>query len=172
MILIASWLLAAATATNGDWEHAPQPREFPITSVYTAKPVEVQLEGRRSRLFRTVLRRGALKGPNFAGRYTVVTWGCGLDSFELAVVDAGTGEVYWPPFACMTLAGGFEVPHGGQTPNPAFRLDSSLLVVAGVEDGTSEDLKDRAVRFYAFEDGHFRLVYRIADVWPETPSKE
>jgi hypothetical protein len=45
-----------------------------------------------------MLREGAKQGPNFAGHYTVVMWGCGSDCMEVAVVDAKTGHVYFVPF--------------------------------------------------------------------------
>jgi hypothetical protein len=169
---MTSWLLAAVIATSGDWEHAPKPDQFPVTADFAGTPAEVRLVGRRTRLFRTMLRRGALNGPNYAGHYTVVAWGCGLGAFELAIVDAKTGNVSWPPFGCMALAGAFGLPLEDPRPNPAFWLDSSLLVVAGVEDKPGEEPKDRAVRFYVFEGGRFRLIYRIPEVWPEIESQE
>ena len=44
-------------------------------------------------MYRTKLRDGAARGPNFAGTYTVVTWGCGTSCQILAVVDARTGQL-------------------------------------------------------------------------------
>ncbi len=54
-----------------------------------------------------------MRGPRFAGHYTVVTWGCGTERRMLAIVDAGTDGV------CVV-------------PNPlrlgaVYRKDSSLL---------------------------------------------
>jgi hypothetical protein len=44
-------------------------------------------------MFRTRLREGARKGPNFAGAFTVVVWGCGSSCQIVAVVDAMTGAL-------------------------------------------------------------------------------
>jgi hypothetical protein len=41
--------------------------------------------------FRTRIRKGAPDGPNYAGHYTVITWGCGVECQMHAIVDAKTG---------------------------------------------------------------------------------
>ena len=46
-----------------------------------------------ARRLRTMLRIGAASGPNFAGHYTPVTWGCGVACQEFAIVDAKSGRV-------------------------------------------------------------------------------
>ena len=38
-----------------------------------------------ARMFRIRITEGALRGPNFAGLYTVVQWGCGTGCAELAI---------------------------------------------------------------------------------------
>jgi hypothetical protein len=45
------------------------------------------------RMFRTKLREGAAPGPNFAGHYTVVLWGCGTGCQIVSVIDARTGRL-------------------------------------------------------------------------------
>jgi hypothetical protein len=52
-----------------------------------------------ARRFRTVLRDGARAGPDFAGAFTVVTWGCGTECRQLAIVSARTGAVVFAGFA-------------------------------------------------------------------------
>ena len=46
------------------------------------------------KMYRTRLRDGAKKGPNFAGHFTLVAWGCGSSCQEWAIVDARTGHVF------------------------------------------------------------------------------
>jgi len=46
------------------------------------------------KMYRTRLRDGAKKGPNFAGHFTLVAWGCGSSCQEWAIVDARTGQVF------------------------------------------------------------------------------
>jgi hypothetical protein len=42
------------------------------------------------------------KGPNFAGHYFVLNWGCGTGCLMMVVVDALTGHVYPPPLSVGT----------------------------------------------------------------------
>jgi len=162
-------LVLITTSYAGDWEHAPKSADYAVTEVFNGKPSPVKLLKKRDRMYRTVLRNQAKDGPNFAGHYTMVVEGCGLDSFLVAVVDAKTGDVYWPPFHCITLAGGFGIPFpegkGDRPPNPAFRLDSKLFVVAGVEDSEHAKSQDRSVQFWVFDRGKFELIYSIPAPW-------
>jgi len=38
-------------------------------------------------------------GPKFAGNMIVVEWSSGAPGMEMAMVDAKTGEVYYPPIS-------------------------------------------------------------------------
>jgi hypothetical protein len=53
----------------------------------------VTADSKLARTYRTRLREGESKGPNFAGRFTLVSWGCGGGCQDWAVVDAKTGQV-------------------------------------------------------------------------------
>src|SRR6266478_1051571 len=61
---------------------------------YKGKLATPRLITPTQREFRTVIRRGAVKGPNFVGHYTVAEWGCGSNCVVYAVIDAITGAVY------------------------------------------------------------------------------
>jgi hypothetical protein len=156
-------LLSGMPCTAGDWAHIPKPEDYPVSRVFDGKAVDPVLDTKEARLFRTTIRRGAKQGPDFAGHYTVVTWGCGMDSYQLVVVDAESGKVWFPPFGCMTLAGGFGIPLPEEKtfPNPAYLKNSRLLVIVGVEDSHAAKAKDRSARFYVFDDGKFKLVYTV-----------
>lgn len=80
-------------------------------------------------MFRTRLRQNAKEGVNFAGHYTLATWGCGSDCHSLAIIDAKTGTVYFSPL--ISFVGGqlFQEEDRLQ-----FRKNSRLLVVAGAKD--------------------------------------
>jgi len=43
--------------------------------------------------FRTVLRSALKDGPNFAGHYSIATWGCGTQCLSYAVIDAATVQL-------------------------------------------------------------------------------
>jgi hypothetical protein len=93
----------------------PEFAEVPAVPEANLRPAAVDFESHyRAPQFRTALSRGAAEGPNFAGHYTVVTWGCGTLCEEFMIVDARSGEVF---DGRMTAVG---VEH---------RLDSRLLLV-------------------------------------------
>jgi hypothetical protein len=67
---------------------------YPAQPLYKGRPAPPKLTTPSQREFRTVLRKGAQKGPNFDGHYTVVEWGCGSNCVVFAIVDAVNGKVY------------------------------------------------------------------------------
>ncbi|HEX7956910.1 MAG TPA: hypothetical protein VF508_08215, partial [Pyrinomonadaceae bacterium] len=127
-------------------------------------PAPVRLRSRRDRNYRTMLREGASAGPNFAGRYTFVHWGCGTGCAQMGVVDAKTGRVYFPPVEYMDIV---------DTENEAersrwFRLDSRLLrITQNYYDGAG----GYKAYYYLFDRGRFRLL-RKADEERAAPPAE
>lgn len=114
----------------------PRFEDFPEKSRFVGRPAAPILDTPFARKFRTVLRRGASQGPNFAGHFTVVEWGCGGGCRQLAIVDAKSGKVIPMPFATMVLPATAEpVPdETGDSPHEEYRLDSRLLVLVGCRD--------------------------------------
>jgi hypothetical protein len=70
-----------------DEYRAPESFEGPPAAVATGS-------SRLARTYRTRLREGAKAGPNFAGHFTLVAWGCGSSCQEWAILDARTGRVF------------------------------------------------------------------------------
>lgn len=65
--------------------------------VYRGKRAPVNLKSAKgANTFRTRLREGASQGVNFAGRYSLVAWGCGTGCLQVGIIDAKTGTVYLP----------------------------------------------------------------------------
>jgi hypothetical protein len=120
--------------------------QYPVTKIYRGKPAAARPVSKRAHEFRTAIRDGAKAGPNFAGHYTVVSWGCGSSCFQLAVVDAITGRVYDAPFSVMTYPLSVEDPLH-------YRVNSSLLVLQGCPE---ED--NCATRFYRWDNGKLTLL--------------
>jgi hypothetical protein len=86
---------AVAVIGSGEWRRAPQFEDFPISAIRKEVPAPVDLRSHReASVYRTRLREGARKGPNFAGHYTVVSWGCGSNCESSMIVDTLTGRVY------------------------------------------------------------------------------
>jgi len=96
---LASVLLLVAVMPVIGQTQPPESPSYPFASypadrLHIGKPAEPKLKTPTQREFRTVLRSGAKKGPNFAGHYTVVEWGCGSNCVVYAVVDALNGKIY------------------------------------------------------------------------------
>lgn len=100
-------------------------------------------------LYRTVIRAGAKAGPNFADHFTIITIGCGAGTACVAIADAQTGRVYFPPTlksaeALIRDTG----PHEPETFN--YRRNSRLLIVVG---SPNEDLKNEGMTYYLWRSG-------------------
>ncbi|MDQ3951321.1 MAG: hypothetical protein M3282_13390 [Gemmatimonadota bacterium] len=113
------------------------------TALRRRRPAAVDLASAAyGRMYRTKLREGAAAGPNFAGHYTVVLWGCGTGCQVVAVVDARTGRL---SKETLLTANGVQ-----------FRRDSRLL---HADPRTPELLPDCAScgtpAFYEWRDRRF-----------------
>lgn len=94
----------------------PTFESFAVDKVTCNSSVPVNLSNNPNAYkFRTVLTEGAKQGVNFAGHYTIVTWGCGTSCQVLAVIDRQTGQVYFPEIVASV---GFD-----------YKIYSSLLIV-------------------------------------------
>ncbi len=144
---------------------APRFEDYPAREVYRGRPAPVRLDSRRARMFRTRLTEDSRSGPNFAGRYTVVVWGCGTGCAQMAAVDARTGRVYFPQ------TGYIDIPEmeDGQGRARTFRLDSRLLVLTNnFYDGAGR----YTAHYYLFDNNRFRLLRRAVERRPEPPEDE
>jgi hypothetical protein len=94
-------LVLFATASLCTAQKLPTFEQFAEAETFTAKPAPPLLKTPAQRSFRTAIQEGAAKGPNFAGHYTIVTWGCGYGCVSAVVVDAKTGVVKSVPFRIL-----------------------------------------------------------------------
>ncbi|MBS1914051.1 MAG: hypothetical protein JST22_18840 [Bacteroidetes bacterium] len=118
------------------------------------KPAPARPVGRDARRFRTAITAGAKEGPNFAGHYTVVTWGCGAGCQMFAIVDAKNGKVFVAPF---TVSLG---EHLDQTEDLiGFHPDSGLLIVTG-----EINEENYGKHYYAWERGELKLVWQLISI--------
>ena len=112
------------------------------------------------REFRTKIREGAAKGPNFAGRYTIADWGCGAGCVSIAVIDAKDGKVYDGPFQVLSWAMfTYEGKYQSNTPEFApldFRKGSRLLIARGCPEE-----EKCASYFYEWTAPKFKLIRKV-----------
>jgi hypothetical protein len=103
-----------------------------------------------ARRYRTALREGAAAGPNFAGHYAVVSWGCGSSCNELAIVDMRSGQVTFDSRIRDIYSG-----HVGEFNFESSRLNSRLLVVAGMPQ---EDQARDGVTYFEWTGSRLKLI--------------
>ncbi len=112
-------------------------------------------------------------GPNFAGHYAIVRWGCGSPCDMIAIVDLKNGRVFPPPFHG---AGRNYFNFPSLCPDSvvcplrdvlAYRLDSRLLVARGCEASTTGQREIHYQRcgphYYVMTASGLRLVHRILE---------
>lgn len=134
-------LVSTAVVAAGHAAAPPSFSLYPATETLVGRPVPVDVashpEGRK---YRTVLREGTRAAPNFAGRYSLVLWGCGTECQTFAIVDRASGRI---------------VDWGNSGFGVEFRVESRLLVVDPI-DAANESLASRLgrrTRYYLLEKG-------------------
>ncbi|HMP67029.1 MAG TPA: hypothetical protein PKD11_15770 [Pyrinomonadaceae bacterium] len=115
----------------------------------------------QARMYRTRLREAFRRGPNFAGRYILATWGCGTGCISGAIIDGRTGRVYWPE---ELVAFGVGYTDATFPENPLeFRRNSRLLILRGIpgmneaEDESAAD-KPSGDHYFEWQDGKLKLL--------------
>ena len=138
----------------------PWPRfeQYPATETFRGKPAPPILKTPGDRKFRTRIREGAAKGPNFAGHFTIVEWGCGTSCVSIAVVDAKTGEIGKPPFGILGYGYALTFADGKKTEDDdyeplSYRRNSRLLVIRGCPED-----QDCGVEYYRWDGARFILL--------------
>jgi hypothetical protein len=91
--LFCACLFAAQASAQGD--AGPSFRDYPERA-FKGRAAALKLTTREARAYRTRLREGARRAVNFAGHYKLHTWSCGTGCLQTALIDARTGEVFFP----------------------------------------------------------------------------
>lgn len=139
---------------------APRFADYLAAPGRPGRPTAPVLASRRARSFRTTIHNQAADGPNFAGHYTVVVWGCGSSCTSAAIVDAATGRVMFPD-AINDISGvhvaAVEPPGRPEAAYNSlrFQLDSRLLVVVGAPN---EDERRDGVAYFVWTGFRLRLL--------------
>ena len=133
-------LLAALLAAGSHAAMAEKFEKYPA-EVYAGQPAKLNLAKYPwARDYRTRFRAALAGGVNFAGKYAIVTWGCGMGCSISTSVNIQTGEV-----------SPFEVPVSGEEFVEAsfdYKPNSRLL-----RANWREDLGERCVsREYVLEE--------------------
>jgi hypothetical protein len=163
--------IVSATLAWTQEARTPRFEDYPVTEKFAGTPAAPILSTPEQRNFRTRIRNGVStgsdvwigswlhpiksEGPNFAGHYFAVRWGCGSQCVMMATVDAKTGSVYEPP---LSEKGSLYVPLDNLSDMVIdLRPDSSLLVL----QNACRDVRNRdscGIFYFNWKDNRFALV--------------
>lgn len=142
---------ASAAAVAGG--SRPKPVDYPSRSRMKGKTVlpDFKKRDREFNSFRTRIREGMQKGPNFAGHYSVIQFGCGTGCSGVVVGDNKTGRPA-------------RFPRGGESNmylDLQFQQDSRLMAAQWLDYDT-----DRCfIEFFDFDRHEWHVLSKI-DVGP------
>jgi hypothetical protein len=102
--------------------------------------------------FRVAVQFDVAKGANFAGAYTIVRTSCGTGCFYVVVVDVRTGDIFEDLTFRMVVVGRPDEYSG-----LSFRLNSRLLIVEGLVDGSHKPTRS----YYQWGGTGFRLIKTV-----------
>lgn len=179
LLALASTLVFSAFAQKPS---APIPRfeDYRVQEILQGTPAQPILTTPEERRVRTVIRNGVSKGwgaedatgreltgpgPNFAGHYAIITWGCGSPCLMATIVDLKTGRVYPPPFHHGPGHSYFQVPWAFPLEPPLeYRLNSRLFV-ARICEGTDGDGsgKNCGAHYFVMSDNGPKLVHKVLE---------
>lgn len=151
-------LLLSGTATGGQWPFHMYPAE-----VFHGKSAVPKPATPLARMYISTIRAAVRKGPNFAGHYTVVDWGCGTSCAAYVIVDNRTGKIYEP----SDISRGINVTIAV----PAFKPNSNLMVVTDCPEPKIYGLKNCKRRFYRWNGKRLLLLKTEAVSENEISSK-
>ena len=132
----------------------PSFSDFPFREAFRASPAVPILNTRQARMFRTVLRKEAANGPNFAGHLTLARWGCGAGCISWAIINATTGAVWFAPFT-VSDASGLDDPELAQH-SLDFEINSELIIANGARNESGA-----GTYYYRWHDNKLSLVHSI-----------
>jgi hypothetical protein len=164
--------------------NGPKFSDYPVQEMMESAPAPPDFRtDPKSRIFRTRIRTGLPKTPNFAGSYSVVSWGCGTDCALWTVVDGKTGQIIPPRFSVSINYVGKATPgppndpddigidsrnrnppKGLSAPSPGdwgtiyFKKSSRLIIVLGA---LNEEESSEGVHYYLLQDHALKLIRHV-----------
>ncbi len=126
----------------------PAAGDFQVAKLYSGPTRLPDFKGRDKdfRLFRTRIRDGLKEGPNFAGEYRVIQYGCGTGCSDVVIASNRTGQA-------------FNFPLGGEE-NAYLSLQFSLQSRLMAAQWYDFDKDSCIIDFYDWQAGKARLVKR------------
>jgi hypothetical protein len=154
----------------------PRFEDYPGTQVFKGTLAPPNLVTPEENLYRTRIREGVSKGwgvyqngkeqlksgPNFAGHYIAVEWGCGTGCLMMVFVDAQTGNIYYPPISLGHVGTQkIALPFFGLTSAEfEFRLDSRLIRISACPEETNRLNSSCFTYYFLWDDNRWTLLRR------------
>lgn len=176
MLLIAS-AIGGTICISAQIPKIPRFEDYPVAEMFNGTPAAPRLVEPWSRLYRTRIREGVTKdygafrgsvylkskGPNFAGHYFVVNWGCGTGCLMMVVVDAVTGHVYPPPLAVGTVGNQqIGIPNlGTGWADFDYRPNSRLFMIKTCSLGVGWTYPFSGTSYFTIESNGWKLIKRL-----------
>jgi hypothetical protein len=158
----------------------PKFQDYPVKEVFEGTPHAPIFATPEQHHYRTRIRQGVEKGwgvwingewmreqnrpgPNFAGHYVVIVWGCGAPCLMMAVSNAKTGAVYNPP---LSWTGGLALPllvfpnSFGRDADVEYRRDSQLMIIKATPYSNRSDAIPYAF-YFLWQGDKWSLLRRV-----------
>jgi hypothetical protein len=153
----------------------PRFEDYKAPEIFTQTPAAPIIETPLQRMYRTRIREGISKGwgvfrdgkehsgPNFAGHYIVVQWGCGSGCAMMVIVDASTGKIYYLPGRFgREGAQNIVLPMHGLSPAEVeFRLTSRLLTINACPNQPYREHARCYSYYYLWQNNTWRMLRRV-----------
>jgi hypothetical protein len=96
MIVLGRWNESSIGGVFKRYMTKQSPEMYPSAAIYSGPLADPIISSdRNAHHFRTVIKEVCKNvGVNFAGYYTIVEWGCGMECGEMAMVDRRSGRVH------------------------------------------------------------------------------
>lgn len=134
-------------------DQEPQFEKYSALETYQGKMAAIDFSSYpEAEQFRTILRAGLSRGPNFSGHYAVIEWGCGTSCQTHAIVDVTNGKIV--EFGLQSFYG------------VAYKINSSLLVVNPAANLPQDSEQVITTDFYVWQDNNLNFSCRLPGTAP------
>lgn len=137
---------------------APKYDEYPAKVEHKiARKINLKSHS-EAKFFRTNLKRALTNSEiNFAGKYILTYWGCGSGCTQGAIIDAQTGNVFFPLELQGVYAGGLSL---GKHEMLEYKKNSNLLVINGYSGSgfNPEKATQHGIYYYQWNGKAFKLL--------------
>jgi hypothetical protein len=174
-LCVLACLLAVSALAQQSSNRALRFEDYGVSRIFRGIPARRLIETPLHRTYSTRIRQGVTKGwgvfrdgkeqagPNFAGHYFIIQWGCGSGCLMMVVVDAVTGRVYNPPLAFGNEGNQrIGLPMFGFSPAPLkFRLTSRLFTMDACPEQPTKFHAPCFSYYYLWQDNEWHLLRRV-----------